>query len=160
MTFIHQICTSIQRLGTRRPKLAVSILVFLAISSGSLLAAAVARGHALRVPATLAAVQVSSPTTSPSPTPTESPSSEPTPTSLPTPQPKPKPTDSTTGANLNFGIAAGGGLADIGTADLDTRFQDMRAIGVKWVRFDVDWSSIQPESSTAYDWSDYDRIVQ
>jgi hypothetical protein len=36
----------------------------------------------------------------------------------------------------------------------------MRAIGVKWVRFDVDWSKIQPDSATSYDWTDYDRIVQ
>ena len=95
------------------------------------------------------------PTTSASPNPTLAP----TPSTTPGPIiAAPKPVQAAD-QGLNFGIAAGGGLSSIGTTDLNVRFKDMRNLGIRWVRFDVDWSEIQPDSSNAYNWAGYDRVV-
>lgn len=63
------------------------------------------------------------------------------------------------GAGLNFGIASGG-LAAYSPGQLDAALSGMRALGVRWVRFDVDWSNVQAGGPGSYNWSDYDRVVQ
>jgi hypothetical protein len=58
-----------------------------------------------------------------------------------------------------YGIAAGGDLPSLSQSDLDARMAGIQALGVGWVRFDFDWSLIQPDNQSSYDWSAYDRIV-
>jgi hypothetical protein len=58
---------------------------------------------------------------------------------------------------LNFGIASG--LADYSPAQLNTALAGMRALGVHWVRFDMDWSIVQADGAGSYNWGDYDRVV-
>lgn len=62
-------------------------------------------------------------------------------------------------ANNNYGIAAGGGLIYLSQDDLDIYFNDLKDLGVAWVRWDLEWSAIQPLDSDSYDWSGADRVV-
>jgi polysaccharide biosynthesis protein PslG len=68
-------------------------------------------------------------------------------------------TQARTGA-ANYGIAAGSGLTDDSPAVLNQRLTTMENLGVGWVRFDFDWSKIQPDNAISYDWSATDRVVQ
>ncbi|HSX42655.1 MAG TPA: cellulase family glycosylhydrolase [Candidatus Saccharimonadales bacterium] len=58
-----------------------------------------------------------------------------------------------------YGIAAGSSLTALSGSDLDSRLRDMAALGVKWVRYDFDWSLIQPKNAQDYQWSSYDNLV-
>jgi hypothetical protein len=68
---------------------------------------------------------------------------------IPQPQIKPE----------QYGIAAGGGLTYLDQDDLNQYFQSLQELGVTWVRWDIDWSMIQPDNSGSYDWSDTDRVA-
>jgi len=35
----------------------------------------------------------------------------------------------------------------------------LKELGVRWVRFDFDWSKIQPNSATSYNWAGYDKVA-
>jgi hypothetical protein len=43
--------------------------------------------------------------------------------------------------------------------DLDARLRDIQNLGTTWIRVDFDWSAIQPNSATDYQWDMYDRLV-
>jgi hypothetical protein len=58
-----------------------------------------------------------------------------------------------------YGIAAGSSLTSLSDAALDQRMKLIASSGAKWVRFDFDWSLIQPDNATTYNWSTYDKIV-
>lgn len=58
-----------------------------------------------------------------------------------------------------FGIAFGATLQSKDGETLMRQLGDTAHLGFKWVRFDVEWKTVQPEGPTAYDWSAYDRIV-
>jgi len=58
-----------------------------------------------------------------------------------------------------FGMAAGGGLIFLGQEDLDKYFQDLRDLGVTWVRWDLEWQAIQPDNSKEYQWEASDRVA-
>lgn len=60
----------------------------------------------------------------------------------------------------HYGIAAGGSLPDMSPGQRETYMSGLEALGAGWVRFDFDWSKIQPDSQDSYDWSTYDNIVQ
>jgi hypothetical protein len=55
-----------------------------------------------------------------------------------------------------FGIA--GNMASLSSADLSARLDGIKATGVGWVRYDIEWSNIET-SPGQYDWSSYDREV-
>jgi polysaccharide biosynthesis protein PslG len=58
-----------------------------------------------------------------------------------------------------LGIAAGSGLPALSSQDLSARMAGIAATGATWVRFDFDWSQIQPDNSNSYNWSSYDKVV-
>lgn len=58
-----------------------------------------------------------------------------------------------------LGIAAGSSLPSLSAAQLAQRLDGIKATGARWVRLDFDWSLIQPDASSSYDWSTYDAIV-
>jgi hypothetical protein len=58
-----------------------------------------------------------------------------------------------------YGIAAGSSLTSLSPQELNTRIANMASLGVTWIRLDFDWSQIQPNNSSSYDWSTYDNIV-
>lgn len=58
-----------------------------------------------------------------------------------------------------LGISAGGNLVYMGQEDLDRYFQDLKDLGAIWVRWDIDWSIIQPNRPDGYEWNGTDRIA-
>ena len=71
--------------------------------------------------------------------------------------PDPLPCDPTVTAD-SLGIATGSGL-DAMPADRLERYLDLvEASGARWIRFDVDWSTIEPERGRS-DWNGVDRVV-
>ncbi len=67
----------------------------------------------------------------------------------------PKPND----LQHSYGIAAGGSLGDLNDSQLDQRMADIAASGAKWIRFDFNWSLIQPDNASDYNWGPYDKLV-
>jgi hypothetical protein len=59
-----------------------------------------------------------------------------------------------------FGIAAGCCIQYLGTTELARQLDDYRAIGVRWLRFDMAWSGVQAGGRDRYDWAPYDRLVR
>lgn len=58
-----------------------------------------------------------------------------------------------------LGIAAGGGLIYLNQSDLDNYFDTLNNLGATWVRWDLDWSAIQPYSLNSYEWNGADRVA-
>lgn len=58
-----------------------------------------------------------------------------------------------------IGIAAGSKLVGFSDAALDMELVGIASMGIKWVRFDIEWGFVQQGSRDKYDWSKYDRIV-
>lgn len=65
----------------------------------------------------------------------------------------------TTSKLPKYGIASGSYLTSMSSAQLDAYFAQENTLGVSWVRFDFDWSNIQPDSAGTYNWGPYDQIV-
>ena len=61
-----------------------------------------------------------------------------------------------TGGSL--GIATGSGLDALDDSDLDEYMSAVAGTGADWVRFDMDWSVIEPARGR-FDWSGTDRVV-
>ncbi len=59
----------------------------------------------------------------------------------------------------NFGMAVAQTLSGLSQANLEAELDDLVSLGVGWIRFDIDWSEIQPHSSEQYNWRNIDRIV-
>lgn len=59
-----------------------------------------------------------------------------------------------------YGIAAGGGLTYLDQEELDRYFDSLRSLGVRWVRWDVDWSVIQKDGPTSYQWKKTDCVAE
>jgi hypothetical protein len=76
-------------------------------------------------------------------------------TSTSTPTIKPKPVE----VLHAVGIAAGSKLVGLSDTVLDEELSGMVALGIKWVRFDIEWGFVQYSSPDNYDWSRYDKIV-
>lgn len=58
-----------------------------------------------------------------------------------------------------LGIAAGGDLIYWDQERLDEYFQQLKDLGVSWVRWDVDWEVIQPYGLENYHWEGADRVA-
>lgn len=58
-----------------------------------------------------------------------------------------------------YGIAAGGGLSFLPQNDLDQYFLTLQSLGVQWIRWDIDWSTVQSKNSTTYKWEGSDRVA-
>jgi GH35 family endo-1,4-beta-xylanase len=63
------------------------------------------------------------------------------------------------GTDNGFGVAAGGGLTSYSQSDLDMYFSALRDLGVTWIRWDIDWPTVQPNNSTTYNWTRIDRVA-
>lgn len=58
-----------------------------------------------------------------------------------------------------FGIAVSDSLSGLSDVDLNKELADIVSLGAEWIRIDIDWSEIQPEDSSSFDWSRIDRTV-
>lgn len=63
------------------------------------------------------------------------------------------------GREHEAGISTSGTLLRMNDEDLDKRLNDMKNLGVIWVRVDFNWVTIQPNGPDTYNWKMYDRIV-
>lgn len=61
---------------------------------------------------------------------------------------------------LSFGMAYGNTLLNLPRKTLDSRLQDAVALGDKWIRVDLPWSSVQQQANGAYDWAAFDPIAE
>ncbi len=59
-----------------------------------------------------------------------------------------------------IGISAQGGLSKRDIAYINNRLDQMVDLGVTWVRFDIEWSYIQPQSKDEFQWENYDVLIQ
>ena len=61
--------------------------------------------------------------------------------------------------NPRFGIAAGGQLQWLSAEDLAWELDEYAEVGAQWVRFDFNWSRMEPEQGV-YDWWRHDAVVE
>ncbi|MFF7632725.1 cellulase family glycosylhydrolase [Kitasatospora sp. NPDC008050] len=61
---------------------------------------------------------------------------------------------------LRIGIAYGDTLTWKNDQDLATGLGDAVNSGAKWVRVDLSWNDIQPDSSKTYEWQRFDRVFK
>lgn len=59
----------------------------------------------------------------------------------------------------DLGISIGTNIFNLSQDDLEKQFSDMSESGFKWIRFDFDWSLIQPSSPNSFTYSSLDRVV-
>lgn len=69
------------------------------------------------------------------------------------------PAEPTVSIGHAVGIAGGGGLSKIGASELNWELDQMVSLGVKWVRFDIEWGNVQYDSSSSFMWDSYDALV-
>jgi hypothetical protein len=67
---------------------------------------------------------------------------------------------SLTSASPRLGIAYGGTLTWLSDEELAATLDDAVTLGVKWIRADLNWAEIQPDTPTAYKWRPFDRVVE
>jgi hypothetical protein len=48
----------------------------------------------------------------------------------------------------------------MGPAELSQSLDDIKSLGITWVRYDIEWSNIEYAGPGQYNWSDYDKVVQ
>jgi hypothetical protein len=68
-------------------------------------------------------------------------------------------TSTATGHQVNFGIAYGDTLLGAPTAQLDAALDDAVKLGVKWVRVDLPWTTVEPYDTGNYNWLNFDAVV-
>ena len=67
---------------------------------------------------------------------------------------------STSSENGQVGFAAGSILPQLSDAQLDAELSGMKALHASWVRFDIQWDQVQPDSAQAYNWAPYERVTK
>ncbi|WP_329367292.1 cellulase family glycosylhydrolase [Streptomyces sp. NBC_01483] len=60
---------------------------------------------------------------------------------------------------LGFGLSFGDTLTWATDAELARSLDDAKELGVRWVRVDLSWRNIQPDSASQYVWTRFDRVV-
>jgi polysaccharide biosynthesis protein PslG len=73
------------------------------------------------------------------------------------PAPAPAPT---TSSPSRFGVTVGWQLPWLSSTDRNAYLDSAKAMGVKILRFDIDWGAIQSGGSTSYNWAPQDAVVQ
>ncbi|MFZ0835133.1 MAG: cellulase family glycosylhydrolase [Mycobacterium sp.] len=61
--------------------------------------------------------------------------------------------------SLHLGIAYGDTLTWLSDDDLSATLDDAAAMGIKWIRVDLSWANIQPDSHSGYRWELFDRVA-
>src|SRR5712692_5880561 len=68
-------------------------------------------------------------------------------------------TTSSAGGGLRFGLTYPEILPAMDAATLGRYLDDAVSLGVTWIRFDLPWDMVQPNSASSSDWSAIDRVV-
>ncbi|MGW2565741.1 cellulase family glycosylhydrolase [Streptomyces sp. NPDC001537] len=61
--------------------------------------------------------------------------------------------------DLRFGLSFGDTLTWMTDAKLAKAMDDAEELGVRWLRVDLSWRTIQPDSPSQYHWERFDRVV-
>jgi polysaccharide biosynthesis protein PslG len=73
--------------------------------------------------------------------------------------------DQTKATNVNglgvdrFGISTGGKFQYESTTEMNAQLDGMKAMGVRWIRFDVAWSQVQAGGRDSWDWARTDTVI-
>jgi polysaccharide biosynthesis protein PslG len=59
-----------------------------------------------------------------------------------------------------FGLGAVGRMHTLSQAEIARELDGYRAVGARWIRFDIDWSVIQAGGRSSYNWAPFDTIVR
>ncbi len=65
----------------------------------------------------------------------------------------------TTRAPMHVGMAFGERLTGLSSSQLASALNDAQALGITWVRSDLDWAATQPTSPSSFNWTNFDRVV-
>src|SRR5579884_345015 len=65
-----------------------------------------------------------------------------------------------TSHGLRIGLSYGDTLTWKSDKDLATGLNDAVELGASWVRVDLSWNDIQPDSPNTYEWSRFDRVAR
>jgi hypothetical protein len=65
----------------------------------------------------------------------------------------------TISTSRHYGLALDNKLPGLGSTALGQVLDDAVAVGVGWIRLDLAWNNIQPNSPASYSWSSFDRVV-
>ena len=68
-------------------------------------------------------------------------------------------TRATAAAPSSFGVADGGDIQTLPTADLVRYLDGVRQAGARWIRVGIYWAVIQRAGPKSYDWKPFDRVV-
>ncbi|PBC77877.1 cellulase (glycosyl hydrolase family 5) [Streptomyces sp. TLI_235] len=77
-----------------------------------------------------------------------------------TPIAVPSPTAPQNGKQLRIGLAFGDTLTWKSDQDLAIGLDDAVELGATWIRVDLSWNNIQPDSPKSYLWQRFDRVVK
>jgi hypothetical protein len=72
----------------------------------------------------------------------------------------PAPPPTTSSAGSQYGVAAGWQLPWMSASDQATYYNSNQAMGAGWLRFDINWTSIQAGGPTSYHWAPPDAVVK
>lgn len=67
--------------------------------------------------------------------------------------------NASSGTKKVYGLALGDTLMGLNQAQLDNELAGISQLGVGWIRIDISWADIQPNSPSQYEWSKMDAIV-
>ena len=59
-----------------------------------------------------------------------------------------------------YGVSYGERLSRMSPADLEATLDDAVMLGVKWIRMDISWTSVQPDGPTTWRWDNVDRVIR
>ncbi|MBF9068289.1 cellulase family glycosylhydrolase [Streptacidiphilus fuscans] len=74
--------------------------------------------------------------------------------------PASRPTVAASQPGLKIGVAYGDTLPFLSDQALASALDDAVALGAKWVRVDLSWEDIQPDSPDRYQWQRFDRVAE
>ncbi|MEU6774070.1 cellulase family glycosylhydrolase [Streptomyces sp. NPDC046759] len=63
------------------------------------------------------------------------------------------------GRDLSFGLSFGDTLTWMTDGQRSEAMNDAKELGVRWLRVDLSWRNIQPDSADQYAWDRFDRVV-
>ncbi len=57
------------------------------------------------------------------------------------------------------GFSVGQVLLGLSSVERNLRLDDMKKLGLTWLRFDIEWSDVQPKNAQTYDWGKIDALI-
>ncbi|HEX3081847.1 MAG TPA: cellulase family glycosylhydrolase [Candidatus Saccharimonadia bacterium] len=63
------------------------------------------------------------------------------------------------GIGSRFGLSLGDSLPGLSSAVLAKRLDDIKSLGVSWIRLDLDWNDIQGDGAGQHNWGPFDNVV-